>query len=178
MNYADIKKCDVANGPGIRVSVFVSGCTHRCKNCFNQEAWDFHYGKPFTKDTVDDILNLVNKPFYHGLTFLGGEPFEYTNQQGLLPLAKAFKERFPEKTLWCFTGYLFDEEIMGQMYDKWPETRELLSYIDVLVDGRFVEELKDLNLRFKGSSNQRTIMVQESITSGAIVLWEPPEYDY
>lgn len=178
MNYADIKKCDVANGPGIRVSVFVSGCTHRCKNCFNQEAWDFNYGKPFTRETINDILELADKPFYHGLTFLGGEPFEHVNQQGLLLLARAFKERFPDKTIWCFTGYLFDKEIMEQMYDKWPETRELLSYIDVMVDGRFEEELKDLNLRFKGSSNQRTIMVQESIKSGRIVLWSPPQYDY
>lgn len=175
MNYADIKPFDVANGPGIRVSVFVSGCTHRCKNCFNEEAWDFSYGKPFTDETMEQVLAMLDEPFYKGMTFLGGEPFEYVNQKGLLPLAREFKRRYPEKTLWCFTGYLFDEEILGRMVEQWPETRELLSYIDVCVDGRFVEELKNLNLVFKGSSNQRTIMVQESLKQGKIVLWNQGE---
>lgn len=172
MNYADIKQFDVANGPGVRVSVFVSGCPHACPGCFNKEAWDFNYGKPFTDETIEYIIGLLSFSHYKGITFLGGEPFAASNQEGLLRLAKKVKETYPDKTIWCFTGYDFEKEIMKEMYDKWPYTKELLSYIDVLVDGRFVESKKDLGLRFKGSSNQRTIMVQESLDSGTIVLWD------
>lgn len=172
MNYADIKQYDVANGPGIRVSIFVSGCTHRCPGCFNEEAWDFNFGKPFTEETIDYIIGLLNFPHYSGITFLGGEPLEYSNQVGLLPLAKKIKEIYPDKTIWCFSGYDFEKDVMGRMYKEWPETKELLSYIDVLVDGEFIEAKKDLSLRFKGSSNQRTIMVQESIKKGEIILWQ------
>lgn len=171
MNYADIKQFDVANGPGVRVSVFVSGCPHACPGCFNKEAWDYNYGKPFTDETIDYIIGLLNFSHYSGITFLGGEPFAESNQEGLLRLAKKVKETYPDKTIWCFTGYDFEKEIMTNMYEKWPYTKALLSYIDVLVDGRFVEAKKDLGLRFKGSSNQRTIMVQESIKSDSIVLW-------
>lgn len=173
MNYAEIKKFDIADGPGIRVSVFVSGCTHHCKGCFNEVTWDFNYGKPFTDETIDEIMGHFDFDVYSGMTFLGGEPFEHVNQKGLLPLAKRFKKEHPDLTLWCYSGYLFDEDILGKMCKKWPETMELLSCIDVLVDGKFVEELKDLNLRFKGSANQRIIMVQESLKSGSIVLWNP-----
>lgn len=172
MNYADIKKYDVANGPGVRVSVFVSGCTHYCPGCFNKEAWDFNYGKPFTEETIDYIIGLLNFPHYAGITFLGGEPFEQNNQIGLLPLAKKVKETYPDKSIWCFSGYDFEKDIMGYMYKEWPETKEFLSYIDVLVDGEFVEAKKDLNLRFKGSSNQRTIKVNDSIKKGEIILWQ------
>lgn len=172
MNYADIKQYDVANGPGVRVSVFVSGCTHRCPGCFNEEAWDFNFGKPFTEETIDYVIGLLNFPYYAGITFLGGEPFEHINQQGLLPLAKKCKEIYPDKTIWCFSGYDFEKDIMSRMYQEWPETRELLSYIDVLVDGEFIEAQKDLGLRFKGSANQRTILVKESIDKGEIVLWQ------
>ncbi|MGN0383609.1 MAG: anaerobic ribonucleoside-triphosphate reductase activating protein [Eubacterium sp.] len=175
MNYADIKRYDVANGPGIRVSIFVSGCRHHCKGCFNEVAWDFNYGTPFTQDTIELIIDYLNSPHFAGITFLGGEPMEPENQQGLLPLAKRVKEVYPDKTIWCFTGYDFEKDIMGYMYNKYPETKQLLSYIDVIVDGKFIEELKNVNLRFKGSSNQRTIMVQESINSKNIVLWQPPE---
>ena len=173
MNYAEIKKFDIANGPGIRVSVFVSGCSHHCKGCFNEVTWDFNYGTPFTDETIDMIMDYFNFHVYSGMTFLGGEPMEHVNQKGLLKLAKKFKEKYPDKTIWCFSGYLFDTDIMERMYKEWPETRELLSYIDVLVDGKFVEELKDLSLRFKGSSNQRIIMVQESLENNEIVLWNP-----
>ena len=175
MYYADIKKWDVANGPGVRVSLFVSGCTHRCKGCFNEEAWDFHYGNPFTKETEDEILKEMEKSYYHGFTLLGGEPFEHSNQKGLLPLLKKVKERYPTKSIWAFSGYLFDRDIQGRMLKQWEETPKMLSYIDVLVDGEFQEDLKNMNLRFKGSSNQRTIKVQESLESGQIVLWDPDE---
>lgn len=173
MNYASIKIMDVANGPGIRISLFVSGCTHYCKNCFNKEAWDFNYGEPFTQKEIDYIIDYANGKFITGLTLLGGEPFEHVNQQGLLPLVRQFREKCPGKSLWCFTGYDFEKDILGRMCKEWPETSELLSYIDVLVDGEFVEELKDLTLRFKGSSNQRTILVKESLKEGNVILWDP-----
>lgn len=178
MNYADIKQYDVANGPGIRVSVFVSGCTHHCPGCFNEAAWDFNYGKPFTEQNIDEIINYLSAPYYKGITLLGGEPLERCNQQGLLPLIRRVKTAYPDKTIWCFTGYDFETDVMGRMYQQWPETKELLSYLDVLVDGKFIEALKNVNLFFKGSSNQRTIMVQESLQTGNLVLWEPPAYDY
>ena len=176
MNYADIKRYDVANGPGVRVSVFVSGCTHRCPGCFNEEAWDFNFGKPFTQETMDYIIDLLKPDFYKGITFLGGEPLEHVNQQGLLPLARKIREVYPEKSIWCFTGYDFEKDVLGRMINEWPETKELLSYIDVLVDGEFIEAQKDLSLVFKGSANQRHILVQESMKSGSLVLWQKPEY--
>lgn len=176
MNYADIKRYDVANGPGVRVSVFVSGCTHRCPGCFNEEAWDFNFGKPFTQETIDYIIDLLKPDFYKGITFLGGEPLEHVNQQGLLPLARKIREVYPEKSIWCFTGYDFEKDVLGRMINEWPETKELLSYIDVLVDGEFIEAQKDLSLVFKGSANQKHILVQESMKSGSLVLWEKPEY--
>lgn len=175
MNYADIKQYDVANGPGIRISVFVSGCNHHCPGCFNEVAWDFNYGTPFTDETIDTIIGYMDSPHIAGLTLLGGEPMEPSNQAGLLPLVRRVKETYPDKTIWCFTGFLFDKDILDKMYHTVPETKELLSYLDVMVDGKFVEALKNVNLRFKGSSNQRTIMVRESLESGQIVLWNPPD---
>jgi len=172
MNYADIKQFDVANGLGIRVSIFVSGCTHHCKSCFNEIAWDFNYGTPFTENEIDKIIDYLKPSYVSGLTVLGGEPFEHSNQQGLLPLLRKVKECYPQKDIWCFTGYTFDNDILNKMCNEWEETNEMLSYIDVLVDGKFVEELKDLNLRFKGSSNQRTILVKESLARGEITLWD------
>ena len=170
MNYAEIKYNDIANGPGVRTSLFVSGCTHACKGCFNQIAWDFNSGKPFTEETINDIIESMRPDYVQGLTLLGGEPFEHTNQQGLLPLLRAVKRFLPDKDIWCFTGYLFDKDICEDMCAKWEETKEMLSYIDVLVDGKFVEELKDMMLKFKGSSNQRTILVQESLRQNQVVL--------
>ena len=172
MNYAEIKYCDVANGPGVRTSLFVSGCSHHCPGCFNEIAWDFNYGKPFTQDTIDSIIESLKPDYIQGLTLLGGEPFEYSNQKGLLPLVRQVREGLPQKDIWCFTGFLFDKDIIENMCKRWKETNELLSYIDVLVDGRFVEELKNLNLKFKGSENQRTILVNESLKSGNVILYD------
>lgn len=170
MNYAEIKYNDIANGPGVRTSLFVSGCTHRCKGCFNEVAWDFNYGTPFTQETIDAIINSMKPAYIAGITLLGGEPFEPANQRGLLPLLKQVKQTYPDKNIWCFTGYLFDKDIMDKMYETYPETKEMLSYIDICVDGRFVEELKDMMLEFKGSSNQRTIDVQASLKTGTVVI--------
>ena len=170
MNYAEIKYNDIANGPGVRTSLFVSCCTHRCKGCFNEVAWDFNYGTPFTQETIDAIINSMKPAYIAGITLLGGEPFEPANQRGLLPLLKQVKQTYPDKNIWCFTGYLFDKDIMDKMYETYPETKEMLSYIDICVDGRFVEELKDMMLKFKGSSNQRTIDVQASLKTGTVVI--------
>ncbi|MCM1159326.1 MAG: anaerobic ribonucleoside-triphosphate reductase activating protein [Clostridium sp.] len=172
MNYGNIKKCDVANGPGVRVSLFVSGCTHHCPGCFNPETWDFQYGKPFDSDVINEILEALQPSHIHGFTLLGGEPFEYKNQLSVLPLLKEIKSRFPNKDIWCYTGYDFEEDILKDMAKKWSETYDILSYLDVLVDGEFVEEKKDLALRFRGSSNQRIIRVPESLQEGRIVLWD------
>lgn len=172
MNYADIKQYDVANGIGIRVSLFVSGCNHHCKNCFNEEAWDFSYGNPFTEDKIEEIIGYLNSPYIAGLSLLGGEPFEHANQIGLLPLLKRVKEIYPDKNIWCYSGYTFDKDIMNTMYPKWEETQILLSYLDILVDGKFIEELKNPSLRFRGSSNQRIIKVQESMKAGEVILLE------
>lgn len=172
MNYADIKYIDVANGIGIRVSVFVSGCTHHCKNCFNRETWDFQYGKPFTQDTIRQVLDYLKPDHIRGLSLLGGEPLEHSNQIGLLPLLRKVKEIYPKKDIWCFTGYDFEKDILEHMCKEWNETRELLSYLDVLVDGEFIEERKDLTLRFKGSSNQRSILVKPSLKQNRVVLWD------
>lgn len=174
MNYADIKQYDVANGPGIRISLFVSGCTHHCKECFNKETWDFNYGKPFTDDTIDTIIEYMKPDFIKGITLLGGDPFEKSNQAPLIPLIERIKKTYPEKTIWCFTGYDFEKDVLVKMENEWPDMKKLLSYIDVLVDGEFELEEKSMNLFFKGSANQRTIMVQESLESGEIVLWQPP----
>lgn len=173
MNYAEIKKFDIANGPGVRVSLFVSGCTHKCPGCFNEIAWPFDYGKVFTKETEEDILGELSDASYQGLTILGGEPMDPRNQPGILPLVKALKERYPEKDLWVFTGYLYDRDLLGWMWKQLPETKELLKYIDVIVDGPFMKEKMDVTLLYKGSANQRTIDVQKSLSEGRIVQWDP-----
>ena len=172
MNYAEIKQYDVANGPGVRVSLFVSGCTHHCKECFNPETWDFKYGKPFTEETIQTILSYMEPEYVKGITLLGGEPLEHSNQKGLLPLVRVIKEKYPNKSIWCFTGYDFEKDVLGRMMEEIPETKEILSYLDVLVDGEYQEENHNLSLRFKGSSNQRIIMVQDSLQAGKIVLWD------
>ena len=170
MNYANIKFNDIANGEGIRVSLFVSGCTHHCKNCFNKVAWDFNYGKPFTKEVEDKIIAALKPEHINGLTLLGGEPMEPANQKGLLEFVKRVKQIYPNKSIWCYSGYLFDKELLSPSRAHCPWTKELLSYIDILVDGKFVEELKDITLRFKGSSNQRVIDVQKSLLLNTVVL--------
>lgn len=172
MNYADIKQYDVANGPGVRVSVFVSGCTHYCKGCFNKEAWDFNYGMPFTEETIQTILTYLEPSYVKGLTVLGGEPMEPQNQPEVLRLLKKVKDSYPEKSVWMFSGYDYEKDIRGRMWEEIPETQEILSCLDVLVDGEFIEEQKNLSLRFKGSSNQRTIAVQESLRTGNVILYD------
>ena len=169
MNYATIKPHDVANGPGVRVSLFVSGCTHRCRGCFNAEAWDFGYGEPFTAEIEELILRALEPTYIKGFSLLGGEPFEPANQVALAPLLEKIRARYPQKTIWCYSGFLFDDLSVGRVGD--PEIcRRMLSCIDVLVDGKFVEELKDLNLRFRGSANQRIIRIPESLRQGEVVL--------
>ena len=169
MNYATIKNCDIANGPGVRVSLFVSGCTHRCKGCFNEVAWDFDYGEPFTQNTIDRIIEMLRPSYIRGLTLLGGEPFEPQNQEAVVTLLRQIKRELPEKSIWAFSGYLFDKDILS---GRLGNTDEYLSYLDVLVDGPFVEAKKNLSLRFRGSENQRLIDVQASLTAGEIVLWQ------
>lgn len=172
MNYAAIKNCDIANGPGVRVSLFVSGCTHHCKGCFNEVAWDFQYGEPFTQETIDWILEMLAPSQIKGLTILGGEPFEPENQPAVLELLRQVKSKYPEKTVWAFSGYLMDRDILSGRLGPWEITKEYLSYLDVLVDGPFILEKKDLSLRFRGSSNQRLIDVPATLKNDAIVLWE------
>ncbi len=171
MNYATIKNCDIANGPGVRVSLFVSGCTHRCKGCFNEVAWDFDYGQPFTQETIDSILKMLEPPHIVGITLLGGEPFEPQNQPAILDLLREIKKRMPEKSIWAFSGYLFEKDILAGRLGPMEITQEIISYLDVLVDGPFILEKKDLMLRFRGSSNQRLIDVKASLKSGTTVLW-------
>ena len=168
MNYANIKPWDIANGPGVRVSLFVSGCTHHCKDCFNPEAWDFDYGEPFDGAVIDHILALMRPHYIRGITYLGGEPFEPQNQPGLLELSRRIKREMPEKSIWSFTGYVY-----GKNLPQLPDvTDALLSYLDVLVDGPFVASLKNLSLRFRGSSNQRLIDMPATLKAGHAVLWD------
>ena len=172
MNYATIKNCDIANGPGVRVSLFVSGCTHHCPGCFNEEAWDFDYGQPFTQDTIDSILNMLKPAHIKGLTLLGGEPFEPQNQPAVVELLRQIKARYPEKTIWAYSGYLFDRDILAGRLGPKEITEEYVSYLDVIVDGRFVQSRKNLSLRFRGSDNQRLIDVKASLKAGEVVLWQ------
>ena len=172
MNYAEIKNCDIANGPGVRISLFVSGCTHHCPGCFNQVAWDFDYGQPFSQQTIDLILEMLKPGYIKGLTLLGGEPFEPENQGAIVELLRQIKEKYPEKSIWAFSGYLFDRDILSGRLGNWEITKEYLSYLDVLVDGPFVEAKKNLSLRFRGSENQRIIDVPASLAANRIVLWQ------
>ena len=172
MNYANIKWYDVANGPGVRVSLFVSGCRNHCKNCFNPETWDFDYGQPFTEEVEDKILKAMDPDYIKGFTLLGGDPFEPENCAALVPFMKRMRKLYPEKSVWCFTGYDYERDLLTGKKGDAETVLKLLRTLDVLVDGRFVEELKDLNLRFRGSSNQRIISVKESLKKDKIVLWD------
>ena len=172
MNFATIKFNDIANGTGVRTSLFVSGCTHKCKGCFNSEAWDFNYGEPFTKEIEDKIIKSLFCVFIVGLSLLGGEPFEPENQKALYPFLKRVKEIYPNKDIWCYTGYLFDKELLNDSRAKTDITLDMLSLIDVLVDGRFIESQKNISLNFRGSENQRIILVKQSLEKGEIVLHE------
>lgn len=171
MNYAAIKNCDIANGPGVRVSLFVSGCTHHCPGCFNEVAWDFGYGDPFTQETIDSILDMLAPDYIRGLTLLGGEPFEPENQGAVTELLRQVREKYPQKSIWAFSGYLFEKIASGTLGD-WNITKQMLSYLDVLVDGPFIEAKKNLALRFRGSENQRLIDVPKTLASGQIILWQ------
>lgn len=173
MYYANIKHYDIANGPGVRTSLFVSGCTHRCKNCFNAIAWDFHYGQPFTSATEEEIIQSCEPTYIAGLTLLGGEPMEPENQEALLPFLRRFRQQCPGKSIWCYSGYTL-EQLLGQVPARCrcKETDALLSLLDVLVDGEFVQELHDITLRFRGSSNQRLIDLPQTLSSGQVVLWQ------
>lgn len=172
MNYATIKNNDIANGPGVRVSLFVSGCTHRCPGCFNEVAWDFGYGEAFTQETINSILKMLAPAHIKGLTLLGGEPFEPQNQPEVLNLLRQVKEKYPEKTIWAYSGYLFDRDILACRLGPAEITKEYVSYLDVIVDGPFIQSRKNLSLRFRGSDNQRIIDVKASLASGEIVLWQ------
>lgn len=172
MNYGEIKLFDIANGEGIRVSLFVSGCTHRCKNCFNPETWDFNYGKPFDEEAENIIIGNLELEYVDGLSLLGGEPFEPSNQQVLLPFLRRVKAKFPNKKIWCYTGYLFDTELQNDSRARCEYTDEMLSLIDVIVDGEFKQELYDISLSFRGSSNQRIIDVPKSLEQGIVVLYK------
>lgn len=170
MNYANIKKFDIADGLGVRVSLFVSGCTHHCKGCFQPETWDFNYGKPFTKKTEDELLDALAPAHIDGLTLLGGEPFEPENQKELLPFLKRLKEIYPQKTIWAYSGYTF-EELTGKSRARCEYTDDLLSLVDVLVDGEFMIDLKNISLKFRGSSNQRIIDVKKSLKDKKVVFY-------
>ena len=172
MNYGEIKNCDIANGIGVRVSLFVSGCTHHCRGCFNAQTWDFNFGEPFTKEVEDKIIEYLKPDYINGLTVLGGEPFEPDNQRALLPFLRRVKEECPGKTLWIYSGYLFDEELLKESRGRCECTDEILSMTDILVDGRFVEELKNIRLVFKGSENQRIIDVQSSLKENKVITKE------
>ena len=171
MHYCEIKNCDIANGTGVRVSLFVSGCTNHCEGCFQPQTWDFSYGQLFTAETEEKIISMLSPSYIRGLTLLGGEPFEPENQQPLLDFVRNLREKAPGKTVWCYTGFLFEDILAGKVGD--PDTaRALLGELDVLVDGPFVEAKKDLSLRFRGSSNQRILDARLSIKSGSPVIME------
>ena len=173
MNIGQIFKADSANGPGIRVSLFVSGCTNHCEGCFQPETWDFNYGHPYTKEIEDEIFEEVSKPYYDGLTLLGGDPMEESNQRALLPLIQRIKNELPDKTIWAYTGFLYDRDLIkgGKRYFG-EITDELLDKIDVLVDGPFVLAKKNLMLNFRGSENQRIINLKSTRKTSKIVLWK------
>lgn len=172
MHYADIKRVDIANGEGVRVSLFVSGCRHHCKGCFNEIAWNFKYGKEFTDSTINEIMEDLNHDYIAGLSLLGGEPLEPENQEGLLKLVEKVKETYPEKNIWCYTGFDFEKDIIQGMSSKSDTTKKLISYFDVVVDGKFDESKKNVSLKFRGSGNQRIIDVKQTIGNKVIKLFE------
>lgn len=175
MNYAEIKYCDIANGVGTRTTLFVSGCTHHCEECFQPQTWSFTFGHPFTQEVQDEIIESLKPSYVRGLTLLGGEPMEPQNQAGLVGFVERVKAELPKKTIWCFTGDLF-EDLMDEENERHTDaTARLMACIDVLVDGPYVKELHDISLRFRGSSNQRLIDVPATLSSGAVVIWEDEE---
>ena len=172
MYYGEIKNCDIANGIGVRVTLFVSGCTNHCEHCFQPETWDFHYGQPFTEETEETVLRLLEPAYINGLTLLGGEPFEPENQRALLPFLRRVRAEHPEKTIWAYSGFTLEELRQEGSHPRCEVTDDVLDLVDVLVDGRFVEAKKDISLRFRGSSNQRIIDLKKTRAAGKIVLWD------
>ena len=172
MNYGNIKYFDIADGEGVRTALFVSGCTNRCKGCFQPETWDFNYGEPFTKEVEDKILDSLEPYYVDGLTLLGGEPMEPSNQAALLPFLRRVRERYPEKSIWCFTGFVLEDDLLKGGRKHTPCTDELLSMIDILVDGPYVEDLRNIMLQFRGSENQRVIDMKKTLQQGKVVIWE------
>lgn len=173
MYYGNLKKCDIANGIGVRVTLFVSGCTNHCPDCFQPQTWDFHFGRPFTADTEREIFAELDKSYINGLTVLGGEPFEPENQRDLLPLLQEVRRRYPDKSIWCFTGFRLEDELLREgAHPRCAVTDDLLSCIDVLVDGRFVAAEKDISLQFRGSRNQRVLDLPKTLAAGQPVIWE------
>lgn len=170
MYYGEIKDCDIANGEGVRVSLFVSGCTNRCRNCFQPQTWAFDYGRPFTEETEERILSLLSPGYINGLSLLGGEPFEPENQRALLPFLRRVRAAYPEKNVWAFSGFTYEELLAEGSHPRCEATEELLGLVDVLVDGRFEEALKDISLRFRGSSNQRLIDLNATRETGKVTL--------
>ena len=170
MNYGEIKNCDIANGEGVRVTLFVSGCTNRCEGCFQPQTWDFEYGQPFTKEMEEYLIKLLEPDYINGLTLLGGEPFEPCNQRSLLPFVRRVKEIYPKKDIWAFSGFTFEELTSEGSHPRCEVTEQLLGYVDVLVDGRFEIEKKNIRLRFRGSENQRILDVPVSLKQGCAVL--------
>ena len=175
MNYAEIKECDIANGIGVRTSLFVSGCRHHCPGCFNDVAWDFNAGEPFDAAVADRIVASLRPPYVDGLSVLGGEPLEPENQRALAPFLERVRTEAPKKDIWLWTGFTWDELTQGDGRARTQELDRILACLHVLVDGRFVEAKKDLTLRFRGSSNQRLIDVPASLTAGTAQLWADQE---
>lgn len=170
MHYSTIKDCDIANGIGVRITLFVSGCTNHCKNCFQPQTWDFDFGEPFTEETEEKLLQMLKPDYINGLTLLGGEPMEPQNQRALVPFLKRVREAYPNKNIWCFTGFTYEILKTDGSHPRCEITDEMLSLIDVLVDGRYVDELKDLTLQFRGSSNQRLIDMVKTRENGEVTL--------
>ena len=168
MYYGEIKNCDIANGEGVRVTLFVSGCTNHCPNCFQPQTWAFDYGTPFTAETEEYLFSLLAPEYISGLTLLGGEPLEPENQRALAPFLQRVRQRLPQKTIWAYTGFTYEELLTPGSHPRCEVTDELLGLLDVLVDGRFVEELKDISLRFRGSSNQRLIALNATRRTGSL----------
>jgi len=172
MHYGEIKKLDVANGAGVRVTLFVSGCTNHCENCFQPQTWDFCYGREFTQETENELIEALRPAYVRGLTLLGGEPFEPKNQRVLVDVLRRIRKACPDKDVWAFSGFTLDQELLKDSYARCEVTDEMLSMIDVLVDGRYVDALRDLSLQFRGSSNQRIIDLNRTRAEGKIVLWQ------
>ena len=172
MYYGNIKNYDIANGAGVRVTLFVSGCTNHCKGCFQPETWDFNYGRPFTDETEEELLNMLKPAYIRGLTVLGGEPFEPDNQRVLLPFIRRVRKMYPGKDIWMFSGFTYEEFKTEGSHPRCECTDELLTLTDILIDGRFVEEKKNISLQFRGSENQRILDMKKTLAANAPVWWD------